>query len=663
MTTQRYTQLDEITHVRTHVNRALGDHPHTTAVREILDNAADEVTRGHATHVHLTIHPDNSYEIQDNGRGLQTDWYPKQNKNGIVAAIGTPRAGENFNSTTNTAGTHGEGSFGCNAISQRMDVTVYNHNKTYTQQFKQGRPGTFHSTTYDPNADFTPNPHQKLTPTKTTNPNAPTTGTNIRFTFDPTIAPEDEVNTDEIIQRAKMITWLTPNMTLTLTHNNTTHTINPTHRGTHTILTETTNLTPIATFQGHFTYTPPKTKKHKTVHYEITIAPTQDETPPTSIVNTVYTPQGGQHQDATLKALAQAATTKTLRNLKRKPGEPYPNQEAFKKTITAAISIKYPEPQYSGQDKQKLSESTTFANQMAKEITRQVEIWAQKPTNAPHLLTWAQHALNYTRTQQKITAAKNATKLHTGTAAKGSNLSLPDKYTPCKKTGPNSGAELLIGEGASAIGTIKAGRFAQFQACYELKGKPTNVQKTTLTRLRKTEEFAAIEALMRTGVKEHCDTSKRRFDRVIFSCDADVDGYNINSLLANLFITYYPTYVQEGRVYIATPPLFIVTSNNPQDRIMCIDEKDKQKAITQLTNKGRTKINVQRCKGLGEMNAKDFRQTVLDPQKRTLLQVTYDPDRDNEDLDIIFAGKAEQRREWMYNVGQQGYLDANDVMD
>lgn len=662
---QRYVQQDEITHVREHVSRALGDYPHTTAAREFLDNAADEVARGHATKVDIIYHDDNSIEIRDNGRGLDVSFYDDRDKNGIVASIGSSRAGENFAQTGITAGVHGEGAAAGNYISDRLDVTVFNNGKKYTQQFKEGRPGHFEGNTFDPAANFTQKDAEHLKPQKITESDAPEHGTWIRFHFDPKIAAHDELDKEELNKRARMVTWLTPGMTTTITENGETETINPEKRGTVGVLKEAADLDAVATFDGEFEFDIKDRRGNvlhtKKVEYEVSIAPAA-EPQPISTVNSVYTLEGGQHQDATQRALGAGAASKTLRNLNRKTGEAYPDASDFESTIMFAVAVKYPGPSFSGQDKRKLSESQIFANRMVKELERKVTAWAQSPANTKALLQWAKVALEHARAQQKIVAAKQSVKLHTGYAPAGSNLSLPDKYLPCEVTGPDSGAELIIGEGDSAIGTVKAGRYSLFQAAYPLRGKIPNAYKTSLTTMKKKEIFNDIAALMNTGIGAACDTSKRRFDRVLFVCDADVDGYNINSLLIALFIQYYLSYVEEGRVFIAIPPLFIVTSNNPNDRIMCINEKERDEAIQRLEKAGRTKIEVQRCKGLGEMNAVDFRRSVLNPNERVLLQVEYAPEIDDEDLNVVFAAEANQRREWMRQVGETENIDKDDIM-
>lgn len=663
---KRYIQQDEITHVREHVSRALGDFPHTTAAREFLDNAADEVARGHATRVDIVYHDDDSIEIRDNGRGLDVSFYDDRNKNGIVASIGSSRAGENFAQTGITAGVHGEGAAAGNYISDRLDVTVFVGGKKYVQQFKEGRPGHFAGDEFDPAAEFVSGEGERLKPRKITESDAPEHGTWIRFHFDPKIAAHDELDKDELNKRARMVTWLTPGMVTTITQGGETEVVDPEKRGTVGVLKEAAGLDAVATFEGEFEFDIKDRRGNvlqtKTVEYEVSLAPSADPVP-ISTVNSVYTLEGGQHQDATQRALGAGAASKSLRGLKRKPGEEYPDASDFESTVTFAVAVRYPGPSFSGQDKRKLSESQVFTNRMVKELERRVTAWAQSPANAKVLLQWAKVALEHARAQQKIVAAKQSIRLHSGYAPSGSNLSLPDKYLPCEHTGPGSGAELIIGEGDSAIGTVKAGRYSSFQAAYPLTGKIPNAFRTSLTSMKKKPIFKDIEALMNTGIGAGCDTSKRRFDRVLFVCDADVDGYNINSLLMALFVRYYRPYVEEGRVFVAIPPLFIVTSSNASDRIMCVDEAERDAAVARLKEAGRSRVEVQRCKGLGEMNAVDFRRTVLNPQERVLLRVEYDPELDDGDMHTVFAAEAEQRRQWMYKVGQSEDIDKNDIMN
>lgn len=243
-------------------------------------------------------------------------------------------------------------------------------------------------------------------------------------------------------------------------------------------------------------------------------------------------------------------------------------------------------------------------------------------------------------------------------AGRNTNLALPDKYLPCRTTGRGSGAELHLCEGDSALATIKAARDATFQAAFPLRGKPIAAWGRTLAAMRKNAEFAGIEALLGCGVADHCDPEKCRFDRVIFTCDADVDGYNIEALLTAMFVKFFRPLLDANMVYIARPPLFIVTSGDR--RVYCVNEAERDTAVQRLTTAGR-KPSVQRCKGLGEMNPQDFQDTVMDPAARHLYRVDYDPARDDNTLEVVFGASAKARRAWLAHHTRLGKAQLDEV--
>ena len=203
---------------------------------------------------------------------------------------------------------------------------------------------------------------------------------------------------------------------------------------------------------------------------------------------------------------------------------------------------------------------------------------------------------------------------------------------------------MFICEGDSALGTIKAARDATFQAAFPLKGKPPNTFGWTAAKARAKEEFDSIERVLWCGVRDHCDPEKSRYDRILFASDADPDGANINSSLISMFLDFYRPLIAAGMVYVTLPPLFVVY--NADTRIYCQDEAERDEAIAGLRADSNRKVEVQRNKGLGEMNADDFWNTVLDPAQRTVYRIGPD-DKALELHHTLFGGPPEGRRDWM----------------
>lgn len=647
----------------------MGENVRTTAEREFADNATDEIVRGHATTVTHVFHPDGSSEIRDDGRGLPAEvMFKETGMNGICSTIGTTGAGENYSGSGTTAGTHGEGAAAAVAISRRVDVTVFRNGKMYFQSFKDGRPGFFaDGDGFDPDAAFTPNNGASLKP-QTSPAGSPEHGTQIRYLFDEDIARNDDYDPQAVVSTLKMNRLLTPGMNLTLVDKDgTSETLEAVaSTGAAALMQELMGVAATSVLTGTYelSSTPDRSGNvtRKDVEYEVAFVPTSEQRV-LSFVNSVHTSGGGNLVNAIVDSLGKGAASKNLRGLERQPGEPYPSPEDFSESVSAVVTMRYPAPEFTSQDKHTVSETKRYVNLTRTEFERTATAWAAAAPNSQVLLEWAKFALVTARTKQKMAAAKQSARKSAGASKPGTNLSLPDKYVPCEVTGRGSGAELHICEGDSALGTIKASRSAVFQAAFPLRGKPVKSWGKNVTQLRKNEEFAGIEALLGTGVRENCDPEKCRFDRIIFSTDADPDGYNISASLTSMFVSNFLPLIEEGMVYIALPPLFIVSTEKADERFYAVTEADRDAAVERYREQGRKRIEVQRCKGLGEMLPKDFKTTVMDPETRALMQIRYEPGRDDDTLETVFGPSAEGRRSWMADMAALGRADMNDIMD
>lgn len=669
------TTLDGIEHVRLRPGVYLGEDIRTTAAREVVDNACDEVARGHASTVEVIFHPDESIEVSDDGRGVPFDYDEKTKINGIVKTLGTTMSGSNFDDTGAGAGTNGIGASATNAISSRFDVDVIRAGKRYTQRFREGRPGRFTGDEFDPGAPFERKDGENLRGRKDTSGRR--SGTTVRFHFDPSIAPDSRLDTDDLAFRVGLTARLVDGMKLSITRNGTgdadenAETDHQTYSGPYgsaAALDYATGHKATTTFTGSYTYTSGQTERD--VQFDVSLAPSPEQKI-VSAVNSVYTPDGGAHVSGALRAVGAALTSRKVRGLSLAKGEDYPSGDDFVATCALSLSIRTPAPPFVGQDKRRLNPSArALSNGLERELARQLTVWVASPANNAAVTEWAEQALQHARTVRKVDAARAAARAANKKAGAGTNLSLPEKLLPSRKTGRGSGAELFICEGDSALGTVKNARSSEYQAAFPLRGKPINAHGRALGSpvaskagtLRANEEFKSIEAILGTGVQEKCDPEKCRYDRVIFACDADPDGANISALLLEILYGSFRPLLDEGMIYVAVPPLFIITTDDPNERIYCVTESDRDEALERLRTDNRKKVEVQRCKGLGEMNPREFRETVMNPKTRTLIRIEADGDAEST-LEMMFGPSAQARREWIDVMRERGITELVDTSD
>lgn len=654
------TELDDVQHTRLRPAVNLGHEVLLTALREVVDNAIEEVAvPGHGgSTVTITLHADTSVTVTDDGRGLPVDSDPITGKNGIVKTLGTARAGGKFSAHTDAASTgaglNGIGAAAAVFISARTDVTVLRDGKTYKQSFGKGYPGTFAGTEFDADAEFTRDDTQKLRGSANRNPDAH--GTSVRILFDPTVAPDCSIDIVEVLLRAQAAARMCPGVHLRVIDEGWPLGEIPEMLvvpfdgpwGTDSLLELMCSAagTPKPevglVVEGSGSYT---TGRGLTpMRWSVAAGPADPATV-AGFCNTVRTANGGSHLSAAVRGLTEALADKAsrMRDLGLAKGEEGPEPQDFAAVTALAVDTRAPDVSWDSQAKTSVS-SRSLNLAMIPEVSRAVTVWAANPANAFAVSTWAKLALESARARRSAESAKERSRAASKAKGLGTNLSLPPKLLPSREIGRGSGAELFICEGDSALGTIRAARDASFQAAFPLKGKPPNTFGWTASKARSKEEFDSIERILGCGVRDHCDPEKCRYDRVLFASDADPDGANINSSLISMFLDFYRPLVETGMVYVTLPPLFVVY--DPDTRIYCQDEGERDEALTRLKAKSNKKVEVQRNKGLGEMNADDFWNTVLDPAQRTVYRVSPD-DKAANLHHILFGGPPEGRRDWM----------------
>jgi len=654
------TELDDVQHTRLRPAVNLGQEVLLTALRELVDNAVEEVadpSHGGST-VTITLHVDSSVTVADDGRGLPVDSDRLTGKNGIVKTLGTARAGGKFSAHTDAAnvgaGLNGIGAAAAVFISARTDVTVKRDGKTYTQCFGRGYPGTFVGTAFDPDAEFVRDDTQKLRGVSNKSPKAH--GTAVRILFDPQVAPDCSIDITEVLLRAHAAARMCPGVHLQVIDQGWTLSEVPQMLaqpfdgpwGTDSLLDlmcaagGTPKPEVHLLVEGSGCYT---TGRGPTpMRWSVTAGPAEPATV-AAFCNTVRTANGGSHLSAAVKGLSEALAERAgrMRDLGLAKGENGPEAQDFAAVTALAVDTRAPDVSWDSQAKTSVS-SRSLNLAMTPEVARAVTVWAANPVNAAAAGTWAKLALESARARRSAEGAKERSRAASKAKGAGTNLSLPPKLLPSRESGRGSGAELFICEGDSALGTVKAARDATFQAAFPLKGKPPNTFGWTAAKARTKEEFDSIERILGCGVRDHCDPEKCRYDRILFASDADPDGANINSSLISMFLDFYRPLVAAGMIYVTLPPLFVVYDGNT--RIYCQDEAERDEAVTSLRAASRRKVEVQRNKGLGEMNADDFWHTVLDPTQRTVYRISPD-DKALELHHTLFGGPPEGRRDWM----------------
>jgi DNA gyrase subunit B len=659
-TSSDITELDDVQHTRLRPAVNLGLDVLNTALRELVDNAIEEVavpSHGGST-VTIVLHTDGSVTVSDDGRGLPVDTDPLTGKNGIVKTLGTARAGGKFSAHTDAASTgaglNGIGAAAAVFISARTDVTVRRGGRTYLQSFGEGYPGSFAGNAFDPRAEFVRNDTQKLRGSANRAPQDH--GTSVRILFDSAVTPDATIDIGEVLLRAHAAARMCPGVHLQVIDEGWPLGDVPEPLaqrfdgpwGTEALLelmcTAAENPLPevTVTVEGTGMYT---TGRGPTpMRWSVAAGPVE---PPTvaGFCNTVRTPNGGSHLNAAVKGLTAALAERVsrIRALGLAKGENGPEAQDFAAVTALAVDTRAPDVGWDSQAKTSVS-SRSLNLAMAPEVARAVAVWAVSPANSAAIATWAKLALEAARARRSAEGAKERSRAASKAKGLGTNLSLPPKLLPSRESGRGSGAELFICEGDSALGTIKAARDATFQAAFPLKGKPPNTFGWTAAKARTKDEFDAIERILGCGVRDHCDPEKCRYDRILFASDADPDGGNINSSLISMFLDFYRPLIEAGMVYVTLPPLFVVYDANT--RIYCQDEAERDEAVARMRADSKRKVEVQRNKGLGEMNADDFWNTVLDPTQRTVYRIG--PDDKALDLHrVLFGGSPDGRREWM----------------
>ena len=649
---------------------------------EIIDNAVDEALAGHCTRVDVTLHPDGSAEVHDNGRGIPVDKEPKTGLSGVEVVFTKLHAGGKFGggSYAATGGLHGVGSSVVNALSARLDVEVDRSPATQRMSFQRGFPGVFAGE--GPSAPFEPQSGLH----KGGRVKKGVTGTRVRFWPDRQIFTRDATFTwDELVTRARQTSFIVPGLQLNLTDlRGTASDPGPVtesfrHDGGITefceFLSHDEPVTDVLRLQGSdsFTETVPllDDKGHMTpqdVERELGVDValrwgTGYESELRSFVNVIATPKGGTHVSG-----FEAALTKTFNDVMRasrvlKTNDADVVKDDVLEGLTAVVTVRLAEPQFEGQTKEVLGTPA------ARSVVRKVV--AAELKNFLSSTKRAEKAQAKLAMEKVAGAAKTrlAARAHRDTQRRKNALessALPAKLADCRSTDVDR-SELFIVEGDSALGTAKLARNSEFQALLPIRGKILNVQKATVADVLKNAECASIIQVVGAGSGRTFDIEQARYGRIIFMADADSDGAHIRCLLATLFFKYMPDLVTSGRVFTAVPPLHRIELTNPKkgmDKyIYTYSDPELQRKLAELTKKGvRWKDPVQRYKGLGEMDADQLAETTMDPRQRTLRRITADDAAQAAEMfELLMGAEVAPRKDFIVAGAYEVDADAIDA--
>jgi DNA gyrase subunit B len=589
-------------------------------VYEIVDNSVDEALAGFCDSIFVCINKDNSVTVIDNGRGIPIGINHKAGLPAVEVVFTVLHAGGKFGGGGYkvSGGLHGVGASVVNALSNWLEVEIFNGGHIYKQRYERGKVV------------------QKLEIIGDCEPDK--TGTKVTFLPDDTIFEDTVFDYNVLKQRFREMAFLTRGLKITLQD------VRPEDKPIEMTFHYEGGIKEFVQYLNRST-----TPLYEDIIYcegtvnnvvvEVAMQHNDSYSDNTyGFVNNITTPEGGTHVVGFRNALTKTFNDYARKNKLLKDSEPNLSGEDIREGLTAIISVKIEDPQFEGQTKQKLGNSEA-RGAVDNVVSRQLELYLeQNPQVAKQTVeksVLAQRAREAARRARDLTRRKSAL----------DGMSLPGKLADCSDKDPKN-CEIYIVEGDSAGGSAKTARDRATQAILPLRGKILNVEKARLDKIYANAEIKAMITAFGTGIHEDFDISKLRYHKIIIMTDADVDGAHISTLLLTFLYRFMPDLIKEGYVYLAQPPLYKLEKNRKVWYAYSDEELDNI-----LQEVGRDSNNkIQRYKGLGEMDAEQLWDTTMDPEHRVLLRVTMDEESTSE-LDLTFTtlmgDKVEPRREFI----------------
>ncbi len=581
---------------------------------EVLDNAVDEFLAGYCKNIRITLTREDDMdvaEVVDDGRGIPVDIMPKENRPALEVIMTSLHAGAKFNNNAYkvSGGLHGVGLTVVNALSEYVDVTVSRDGKTYRQQFARGVPAT---------------------QLKEIGGQSNTSGTTIRFKPDSEIFSVHRFDTIALMERLHDLSFLCPGLHIYLTDSRE-------GQGSAIEYVSKNGFTDFLEFirNGRTALTKPIiiSKGVDSISIDVALQYVDSYSEEVlSFVNKIKTPEGGTHIAGFRAALTRAITNYIQKNAKKEL--PEIEGEDTREGLVAIVSVLMQNPEFEGQTKEKLG-SATIKTVLENAVYTQLSYYLdENPSEAERILA------KVSKSAEAREAARRARELARKKSVFDSAV-LPGKLSDCIETDPEK-AEIFIVEGNSAGGSSKQGRDRAYQAILPLRGKVLNVEKASTEKIFGNAELHTMVTAFGTGIKESFNAQNLRYGKIILLADADVDGSHIKTLLLTFFYRYLRPLVEQGHVYIAQPPLYRITDG--RDVKYAYSDAELNNAM-QATG---GKAEVQRYKGLGEMNPEQLWSTTMDPSKRILKKVMVkDVELANTMFEILMGVDVERRRKFL----------------
>jgi DNA gyrase subunit B len=606
-------------------------------VYEVVDNSIDEALAGHCDTISVFINENNSVTVRDNGRGIPTAMHTKEKKSALEVVMTVLHAGGKFDKDTYkvSGGLHGVGVSCVNALSIHLKATVRRDGKMYEQEYKIGKP------LYDVRVIG----------------DSDETGTEVTFLPDDTIFESTEYNYDTLAARMRELSFLNKGITITLTDLRTTdedgkHISNVFHSegglkefAQYLDRNRESLISDVIYFEGEREGIPVEVSLTYNTSYTENIQ---------AYVNNINTHEGGTHLSGFRRGL-----TNTLKKYATDSGMLTREKididgDDFREGLTAVLSVKVQEPQFEGQTKTKLGNREVTAP-VSQAVSEMLSAYLEEhPAEAKIIVDkviLAARARHAARKARELVQRKNVL----------SGSGLPGKLADCSEKDP-AACEIYFVEGDSAGGTAKQGRDRHFQAIMPLRGKILNVEKAMQHKILENEEIKNIYTALgvRIGTEEDSkalNIEKLRYHKVIIMCDADVDGSHIETLILTFFFRYMKVLIENGYIYIATPPLYQVKKGTKAQYAWNEDQRDR--LIQELKGGGsESSVNVQRYKGLGEMNAEQLWDTTMNPESRTLRQVTIENAAECDQIfSMLMGDDVPPRREFIEKNAKYAKID------
>ena len=568
-------------------------------VWEIVDNSIDEALGGYANIIKLELLPGDIIRVTDDGRGIPVDLHPKTNRPAVETILTTLHSGGKFDGQSYkvSGGLHGVGASVVNALSEWYLVEIHRDNKSYQQRYERGVPVTDVTIIGDSNH----------------------TGTMITFKADHLVFTDTLIYDYEILRnRIQQLAFLNKGIKITISDQRSEHVVEHTYHYEGGIVEYVTFLN---SNKGRVNQEIIYTEK-EVDGITLEIAMQYNDSYATnlySFANNIPTHEGGMHEDGFKMALTRVLNKYASDNNLLKKDDSFLGEDT-REGLTAIVSIKHPNPQFEGQTKTKLG------NPEVRQITSQIvgegleRYLLENPNDAKAII---EKSLMAARARVAAKKAREATRRKSPL----DQLGFASKLADCRSKDPVI-SEIYIVEGDSAGGSAKQGRESEYQAILPLRGKVLNVEKARLDKILSNKEILSLIQALGTGIGEEFDASKARYHKVVIMTDADIDGAHIRTLLLTFFFRYMKPLIDLGYVFIAQPPLYKVQQGKRVEYVYTDEE------LTKILQEFGGRPQIQRYKGLGEMNPEQLWDTTMNPEERTLLQVSL---KDAMDADQVFS--------------------------